>query len=171
MTTAVTRSAARLLLIPTFLIAFAIMFKGYADVGDGFSAGVIAALGVVLQLIAFGPEELDRLPLVRYAPIGTFLGLAVALVTIFVPPLYGNTIFEHVPGSGESVIYFGTIEFITPVLFDVGVFLVVFGVIVGIVDAIARANARLVRDREREGARLRDGEGPHDASVDGGPVE
>jgi multisubunit Na+/H+ antiporter MnhB subunit len=64
-TTVLTRSAARMLLIPTILIALATMFKGYADTGDGFSAGVIAALAIALQGVAFGAEEFERLPLVR----------------------------------------------------------------------------------------------------------
>ncbi len=37
------RQAARLLLLPSWMIAFAILIKGYSDSGDGFSAGVIAA--------------------------------------------------------------------------------------------------------------------------------
>ena len=53
-TTVLTRMVARLLLAPVLVVAAAVLVKGYADVGDGFAAGVIAALGVLLQYLAFG---------------------------------------------------------------------------------------------------------------------
>lgn len=143
-TTAVTRSAVRMLLIPAFLIAFATMLKGYADTGDGFSAAVIAALGVAVQGVAFGADEFDRLPLVRYAPVGSMIGLVIALSLAFLPVLWGYPVMTHFPKAGEHVIHFGTLELITAVLFDVSVFLVVFGFGVGVVMAIARTS------RERE---------------------
>ncbi|MEJ7838920.1 MAG: MnhB domain-containing protein [Thermomicrobiales bacterium] len=149
MTTVLTQLIARALLLPTFLIALAIMLKGYADTGDGFSAGVIASLGVLMQCVAFGPDELDTLPLVKYAPAGTFVGLILALMIVFVPALFGPDLLTHWPAAGDSATHFGTLEFITPVVFDIGVFLVVFGFCVGVIGAIARAQQRVLRDRAR----------------------
>lgn len=143
MTTIFTRSVARLLFLPTIVIALGVMIKGYADIGDGFSAGVIAALGVGLQVIAFGAHEIERLPLVRHAPAASFLGLFIALLTVFVPAIRGKPLFTHWPPAGEEAQHFGTLEFITPVAFDVGVFFVVFGFGVGVIGSIARAEARL----------------------------
>ncbi|MGC4105479.1 MAG: MnhB domain-containing protein [Thermomicrobiales bacterium] len=148
--TVVTRSAVRILLIPSFLIAIATMLKGYADTGDGFSAGVIAALGIAVQGVAFGPDEFERLPLVRWAPAGTFIGLLIALTLAFLPVFWGYPVMTHFPLAGEHVLHFGTLEIITAVLFDVSVFLVVFGFGVGVVSAIARAQKRLLRTQERE---------------------
>lgn len=149
MTTVLTRLIARALLLPTFLIALAIMLKGYADTGDGFSAGVIASLGVLMQCVAFGPEELDTLPLVKFAPAGTFVGLMLALSIVFIPALFGAELLTHWPAAGDSATHFGTLEFITPVIFDIGVFLVVFGFCIGVIGAIARAQQRVLRDRAR----------------------
>ena len=143
------QTGARILLVPGCVIAIAIMIKGYADVGDGFSAGVIAALAVLLQGLAFGSSELDRLAVVRLAPGGAFVGLGLALTTVFVPPLFGEPIFRHWPPAGEQVTHFGALEFITPVLFDVGVFLIVYGFCVGAVHAIAREQERQRKDRSR----------------------
>ena len=148
-TTVLTKMVARMILLPVYLIAIGIMVKGYADTGDGFSAGVVAALGVALQIMVFGPEEIDRLPLVRFAPAGTFAGLAIALLTAFVPAIRGQALFTHWPPAGEHAVHFGTLEFITAVAFDVGVFLIVFGFGVGIIGAIARAEARMVRAEQR----------------------
>ncbi|MGN6485131.1 MAG: MnhB domain-containing protein [Thermomicrobiales bacterium] len=149
-TTVVTRSAIRILLIPTFLIAIATMLKGYGDTGDGFSAGVIAALGIAIQGVAFGADEFERLPLVRFAPAGSFVGLLLALTLAFLPVFWGYPVMTHFPLPGEHVVHFGTLELITAVLFDVSVFLVVFGFGVGVVTAIARAQRRLMRTRERD---------------------
>lgn len=146
------QSAARVLLVPGCVIAIAIMIKGYADVGDGFSAGVIAALTVLLQGIAFGADELDRLAVVRLAPGGAFVGLLIALGTAFWPTLVGDPIFLHWPRVGEQVAYFGVLEFITAVLFDVGVFLIVYGFCVGAIHGIAREQERQARDRSRASA-------------------
>jgi hypothetical protein len=104
-----------------------------------------------MQVIAFGVDELDRLPLVRYAPAGTFAGLLLSLAIVFIPVLRGDALFTHTPGPGEHVVYFGTLEFITPVLFDVGVFLVVFGFCIGVIGAIVRAQVRIQKMRERQG--------------------
>jgi multisubunit Na+/H+ antiporter MnhB subunit len=143
------QTAARLLLVPGFLIAIGNTLKGYVDIGDGFSGGVIAGLVVLLQGLAFGADELDRIPIARYAPVLSFAGLALALSTAFGPLLFGEELFSHWPPINEDVVHFGILEFITPVLFDIGVFLVVYGFAVGAVTAVARAEVRQARLRER----------------------
>ncbi len=148
MTTEMTRTTCRILLLPILMVAVGVLIKGYADVGDGFSAGVIASLGIVLQGVAFGAEEFDRLPMVRYAPLATFAGLFLALAVAFTPVFGGDPIFLHQPEAGTPVTHFGAIEFITPVLFDIGVFLIVFGFCVGSLSAVARETVR--REREQE---------------------
>ncbi len=145
--TVLTRFVARLLLPPLLMVSFAILIKGYADIGDGFSAGVVAGLAFVLQAIVFGPDEFDRLPLVRFASIGAFIGLLLALSVAFAPVLTGDPIFLHRPGAGEPVVHFGTLEFITPVLFDIGVYLIVLGFCVGALSAIGRESQRRARDQ------------------------
>lgn len=156
-------SGARILLLPCWMIAIGIMLQGYGDIGDGFSAGVIAALGVLLQGLAFGAEELDRMPVSRYAPVMTFIGLAFALLTVFLPLVFGHDLMTHWPGMNHHAITFGKVEFITPVAFDIGVFLVVYGFCVGGVHAVAREEVRLIRMRERlrlmRERRRRDAEG------------
>ena len=71
------------LLGPAFMVAMAIIVKGYADVGDGFSAGVIVATAIALRYVVLGPERTERgLPILRFAPMfvaaGLLLSLAVA---------------------------------------------------------------------------------------------
>ena len=133
MTTSVmTRTVARLLLLPTLVIAAALLVKGYTQPGDGFSAGVVAALGVLLQYLAFGREEAERLPGVRHAGRIAFLGLGMSLFVAVLPLLLGGAVLTHYPRPGAEVVHLGTLEVLTAVLFDVGVFLLVFGFVVGV---------------------------------------
>lgn len=143
MNTVMTQTIARLLFLPSVMTALAVLIKGYADVGDGFNAGVIAALGFLLQYVAFGYEEAKEKLRTKYLPaIGFCGGLLLALLTAFVPLLLGKPIFTHSPPPGAEVIYIGTVELITAVAFDVGVFLLVFGFAVGSIDIIARATSQ-----------------------------
>jgi multicomponent Na+:H+ antiporter subunit B len=132
------RTIARLLLAPSLVVAVAIMVKGYSDVGDGFSAGVIAALAVSLQYVASGARRAEaELPLLRRAPLVAGAGLLLALAVGFFPVLTGKPIFTHWPPPGVHPITIGTLEILTAVVFDVGVFLLVVGVLVILVHQLA----------------------------------
>lgn len=144
---------ARVILVPGFIIAIAIMLKGYADIGDGFSAGVIAALVVITQGLAFGAEEMENIPAARLAPVAGFVGLGMAYSLAFIPVIFGNDVLSHFPVMNEHAVHFGAMEFITPVLFDIAVFLVVYGFCVGAMMAVSRAEVRhqrLIRRARRQ---------------------
>lgn len=132
------RAVARLLLAPSLVVAVAIMVKGYSDVGDGFSAGVIVALAVALQYVAYGARRAEaELPVLRLAPFVAGGGLLLALAVGFLPALGGKPIFTHWPPPGVHPIRIGTLEFLTAVVFDIGVFLLVVGVLVVLVHQLA----------------------------------
>ncbi|MGH3087495.1 MAG: MnhB domain-containing protein [Rubrobacteraceae bacterium] len=151
MNTVMTRTVARLLFLPTLMTALAVLVKGYADVGDGFNAGVIASLGFLLQYVAFGYEEAKEKLRTRYLPaIGFCGGLILALLTAFAPLFLGEPIFRHFPDPGADVIHVGSLELITAVAFDVGVFLLVFGFAVGSIDIVARATEQTDRQNGEE---------------------
>lgn len=140
-----TQAVARLLLLPALMVAVAILVKGYSDVGDGFNAGVLAALGVLAQYVAFGAGEAERRLPVRLAPAFAIGGLAIALATAFAPLLAGEPPLTHAPAPGAEVVHLGTLELLSAFLFDIGVFMLVLGAAVGIVHAIAAAEQE---DRE-----------------------
>lgn len=138
-TTALTRMVARLLLAPVLIVAAAILVKGYVDVGDGFAAAVIAALGVLTQYVAFGRHEAERSLALRRASRLAVGGLLLALVVAFAPYLMGDALLEHAPRPGAGAVTVGTLELITAVVFDVGIFLLVLGVALSIIHFIADA--------------------------------
>jgi multisubunit Na+/H+ antiporter MnhB subunit len=125
------------------VIALAMLLHGYVNVGDGFSAGVVASSGVVVQYIVFGWRESEaRFPAWRLAPLFALVGLATVLLVVFVPVVFGKPLLTHYPRPHIHVVHFGSIEFLTAVLFDIGVFLLVFGFIVTTISMFARAAER-----------------------------
>lgn len=137
-TTTATQAAARALLPISVMVGIAILIKGYTDTGDGFSAGVILALGAVTQIACFGIGVIDRIPLLRYSPIAAYVGLLIALAIAFVPLFFGQPVFTHWPPVGQTPLHFGTLEIITAVGFDISVCLLVFGFVVGTMTLLAR---------------------------------
>jgi multicomponent Na+:H+ antiporter subunit B len=127
------------LLGPALMVAAAIIVKGYGDVGDGFSAGVIVALAVALRYVTVGPDGAEQgLPILRHAPVIAACGLLIALTVGFLPVALGDPPFTHYPPPGDAVVKIGTLELITAVAFDVGLFLLVAGALVTLVHQLAR---------------------------------
>lgn len=137
MITDLTQMVSRMLLLPTFVVAIAVLVKGYTSVGDGFSAGVIASLGVLLQYMVFKNQKVEEALPVRYAKPGVILGLLLVLGVTFGPLFFGQPLLTHFPPPSAEVLHFGRLEFHTAVLFDIGVFLIVLGFSVTAIRLIA----------------------------------
>ena len=138
MSTVLSSVIARLLLPVTFVSAVALLVKGYSSVGDGFSAGVTAASGILLQYLAFKPQEVEEMVPVRYSVNIAVAGLSLAFAVVFWPAIFGMPILTHFPRPDEEVTTLGTLELHTAILFDLGVFGLVFGFIVTTMRALMR---------------------------------
>ena len=126
------------LLGPAVIVAAAIIVKGYTDVGDGFSAGVIVALAIALRYITRGPAATERsMPVLRHAPVIAAGGLLLALAVGFFPLAAGDPPFTHLPPPGDDVTTVGTLELTTAVAFDIGVFLLVAGALVTLIHQLS----------------------------------
>jgi multisubunit Na+/H+ antiporter MnhB subunit len=130
---------ARLLLLPTLMVAIATLVKGYSETGDGFSAGVIAAVAILLQYLVFGRRAVRHVLPAAVAPVAVLFGLLVALLVAFVPTVLGESVLTHMPPPGRDVISLGTLAVHTAVLFDVAIFGLVFGFVVGVLDRFGAA--------------------------------
>ena len=65
----VVRVVARMLLGPAVVVAAGLIAKGYAEVGDGFGAGVAVSLAIALTYIALGGAGAEAaLPMLRHGP-------------------------------------------------------------------------------------------------------
>ncbi len=138
---AVVRVVARMLLGPVLMVAAALIAKGYAEVGDGFGAGVAVSLVIALVYVALGGAGAEAaLPVLRHAPKFAVGGLLLALASGFFPLLLGEPPVSHRPAVGEHVVKIGALELFTPLVLDVGVFLLVVGVLTVLLHHLARSD-------------------------------
>lgn len=138
-TSVIVRVVARLLPGPALMIAAGLIVKGYVDVGDGFAAGVVVALAIALVYVAVGAEAAESaLPMLRHAPKLAVGGLLLALASGFFSLALGDAPVTHRPGPGEHVATIGTLELFTPLVFDIGIFLLVVGVLTMLLHQMAR---------------------------------
>ncbi|SDQ41535.1 MnhB domain-containing protein [Quadrisphaera sp. DSM 44207] len=146
-------AVARELLGPSLVVAATLIVKGYQDVGDGFAAGVVVALVLALHYVAFGTDGAEAvLPVLRRAPALLVGGLLLALGSGFFPVLSGGPPFSHWPPPGEHVPTVGALEVFTPLLFDVGVCLLVVGTLVVVVHQLGHADDIGADDGADDGA-------------------
>jgi multisubunit Na+/H+ antiporter MnhB subunit len=150
---------ARLLLGPSLIAGAALIVKGYADVGDGFAAGVVVSLAVAFCYVAFGATGAERaVPALRHTPWVVVGGLLLGLAVGFFPLALGQPPFSHRPAPGQHVIAVGDLELFTPLGFDVAVFLLVVGVLTVLLHQLAD------RDRRRTSETAPDSTGHGDSS-------
>lgn len=112
------------MLTPLILIfAVFLLIRGHNQPGGGFVGGLTAATAYVLYAIAFGVQQARAA--LKIEPIMLIgLGLLIAVLSGFVGPLFG---FPFMTGGWYDVTLPVLGKAGTPVLFDVGVFLLVVG--------------------------------------------
>jgi multicomponent Na+:H+ antiporter subunit B len=129
------RTATRVLM--TLLVVFSVflLLRGHNEPGGGFVGGLVAAIAFALYAIAYDVAAARRL--LRVEPrmlIGAGLlvaaGSGVAALATGRPFLTG--LWSTLPGRAGAELAVGT-----PLLFDIGVYLVVVGVTLTIVLALA----------------------------------
>jgi multicomponent Na+:H+ antiporter subunit B len=130
MTSSILQTATRVLMPLLLLFAIFLLLRGHNEPGGGFVGGLVVASSFVLYSIAFGVEASRRALLVRpHTLLGA--GLLVALTSGIPGFIAGDSYLTaqwiDVP-VGRTVIAVGT-----PLVFDVGVFLAVIGVVLTIV--------------------------------------
>lgn len=134
MKSVILNTVARLTLHLIILFSLFLMFRGHQLPGGGFIAGLTTAAGLLVYLLAFGQTALmEVLP----RPTRDFdgmlpLGLAVALLTGLAALVSGREFLSSTYWEFELPPW-GHVELTTSFFFDVGVYLVVVGVILSIV--------------------------------------
>ena len=130
--------AAIRVLIPLLLLYSGfLLWRGHNAPGGGFVAGLIAAAAIVLYSLTSGVAAGRRL--LRINPLSLLsIGLGVALLSGMPAVLSGRPFMSAVWTEiriGSIHLHLGT-----PLLFDVGVFLAVFGVILTIILTLAETS-------------------------------
>jgi multicomponent Na+:H+ antiporter subunit B len=131
---------ARLMMPVLLLFSLALLLRGHNEPGGGFVGGLVGASSIVLMTLAYGAEDVRerlRIDFLR----AMFYGLAIALAAGLVGLLFGEA-FQDAFWWKPFIQGVGRLEVGTPLLFDVGVYVVVFSVTCSIVMSMAEEGER-----------------------------
>ncbi|MEC5422596.1 Na(+)/H(+) antiporter subunit B [Virgibacillus sp. C22-A2] len=124
-------------LIAFILLGFAVylLIAGHNSPGGGFVGGLMTSGAVLLMYMAYGIEAVKKMLPINFLTLIP-IGLAIALGTGMASFLFG------VPFLTQTFDYFtiplfGEIELATAMIFDIGVYLTVVGVMITIILTIA----------------------------------
>jgi multisubunit Na+/H+ antiporter MnhB subunit len=121
---------------PIVLVAsLYLLFAGHNAPGGGFIGGLVAAAAVFLRYVTSGTSErgITRVPFQALLGVGLLVSLAAGLSSMLVGDGYMEAwTFE------EDLPVLGTVKFTTSLPFDIGVYLVVLGLAVAVVDSLGR---------------------------------
>jgi multicomponent Na+:H+ antiporter subunit A len=125
-----------------------LLFTGHNEPGGCFAGGLVAGLALVLRYLAGGPYELgETLPLDAGKILGVGLGFsattAVASILLGAPVLSSAIVEVDVP-------VFGHIKLVTALFFDLGVYLIVVGLVLDVLRSLgARIDVEMVESPRR----------------------
>lgn len=140
---------ARLAFHPILVLSLYLLFCAENLPGGGFVAGLVAGIALITRYLAGGRVELAQAAPLQpglFTGLGLFLSTAVALVGLVDGTvLHAWTYHGHLPVLGDF-------HLSTPVVFDFGVYLLVFGVVLDIVRALGAKVDRQIEREAREAA-------------------
>ena len=139
MQSSILKSAARRLLVPFLLLSLIILYRGHNQPGGGFIGGLVAASSFILYTVANGVEAAQRRLRLRpqsFIAAGLLVALVSALASLLqnLPLMTGLWLHLDLPLIGKQ--HFGT-----PQLFDLGVYLAVFGVMMTLIFTLSEESA------------------------------
>ena len=151
------RTVGSLLFFLLNVFALYLLLRGHNLPGGGFIGGLGSAISLIMLSLAFGVERTQQILRIDPVRLATF-GLVLAFATALAPVLLGEPFLKHFHFHFHGLPLFGDLYVGTPLLFDVGVFLVVVGVTGKLIFVLARPNAGLTAlapgEWERYAARL-----------------
>ena len=139
----------RLLFHPVMVFSVYLLFAGHNLPGGGFAAGLVAGLAFIMRYLAGGRWELaEAAPINAGLLLG--LGMTMAALTAVGGLLWGDavlsSVFVEIPLGPLGDIAFGT-----STLFDIGVYLIVLGLML---DILRTLGAQVDRHQEEDEDRL-----------------
>ncbi|MDV3221861.1 Na+/H+ antiporter subunit A [Intrasporangium sp.] len=121
-----------------------LLFAGHNQPGGGFAGGLVAGLALVIRYLAGGRYELDEAaPFDAGLLVG--LGLLVVITSALAPLAFGGTILETTALDLELPLW-GEVHLVTSLFFDIGVYLIVVGMMLDIVRSLGTGIDRQVAE-------------------------
>lgn len=124
----------RVLFHSIMIVSLYLLFAGHNLPGGGFAGGLVAGMGLVMRYIAGGRWELGA---AAPTDAGRLLGagMAIAVLCALVPMAFGFAPLQSFTFEGELPLI-GHWEFVTSTIFDVGVYLVVIGLVLDVLRSL-----------------------------------
>ena len=130
------------------LVSVFIFLRGHNEPGGGFIAGLVTAVALILLYIARGVDWTQQRMSFQYQPIAV-VGVAIAALTGIGSWAFGHNFLTSAFGH-FSIPYIGEIELVTPMLFDLGVYLTVVGATLMILANLGKLTTRHRPSKENE---------------------
>jgi multicomponent Na+:H+ antiporter subunit B len=134
MTSSILQTATRVLMPLLLLFALFLLLRGHNQPGGGFVGGLVVASSFVLYSIAFGVDAARRALLItpsQLLGVGLLVALTSGLPAVVLGQPFMTAQWTEL-GTGPNLVAVGT-----PLVFDIGVFLAVIGVVLTIVFTLA----------------------------------
>lgn len=133
MRSTILQTASKYLLPILLLFSVFLLLRGHYYPGGGFVGGLVASIAFVLHSFAFGTD--NTLKILRYQPLSLIpIGLGIAALSMFAPVLLGLPVMTGL-WFEEPIPVIGMIG--SALFFDLGVYLVVIGVVLTILFTIS----------------------------------
>ncbi|MFV0433202.1 MAG: Na+/H+ antiporter subunit A [Leucobacter sp.] len=141
----------RLIFHALILLSFYLLLTGHNTPGGGFAGGLVAGLALVARYLTGGRDELGAtVPIDAGRILGT--GLAIAATTAAVPLFFGQAALSSA-WVDLDLGPLGMLPLVSSTLFDVGVYLVVFGLILDVLRSLgAEIDLQEKKDQESSSA-------------------
>ena len=118
---------ALIILMPIFgLFSLYLLFRGHDDSGGGFIGALTISIVIVFHAMIFGSgatKQRFRLNLLTLIASGLILAAASGVASLFAADPFLSAIWFQLPLIGKMG---------TPILFDIGVYIVVIGIVLKI---------------------------------------
>ncbi|WP_375386499.1 Na+/H+ antiporter subunit A [uncultured Microbacterium sp.] len=141
----------RILFHSIIIVSLYLLFAGHNLPGGGFAGGLVAGMALVMRYVAGGRYELGAA-----APTGAGrllgVGMTLAVACAVVPLLFGAAPLTSMVFEWEAPIL-GHIEFVTSTIFDIGVYLVVIGLVLDVLRSLGAEVDRQAQELRDAAAR------------------
>jgi len=143
----------RILFHTIIIVSLYLLFAGHNLPGGGFAGGLVAGMALVMRYVAGGRYELGAAaPTDAGRLLGTGMSIAVACAVVPVffgaPPLTSFFFEATLPVLGH-------VEFVTSTFFDIGVYLVVIGLVLDVLRSLGAEvdrQAQALRQAQESGS-------------------
>ncbi|GAA1921265.1 Na+/H+ antiporter subunit A [Microbacterium aoyamense] len=139
----------RILFHTIIIVSLYLLFAGHNLPGGGFAGGLVAGMALVMRYVAGGRYELGA---AAPTDAGRLLGagMTIAVACAIVPLFFGEAPLTSTYWEWDLPVL-GEVEFVTSTLFDIGVYLVVIGLVLDVLRSLGAEVDRQAQELRSRG--------------------